>query len=47
MFQFEVKLVTSDGRHISVRIGALSAPDAADMAQLMFPGSRVILTRQV
>lgn len=47
MLQFEVKLVTRDGRHYSVSIGALSAPDAADIAQRMFPGSRIILTRQL
>jgi hypothetical protein len=47
MLQFEVMLITRDGRTTSVRIGALSAPDAADTAQRMFPGSRVVLTRQV
>jgi hypothetical protein len=47
MLQFEVMLITPEGRTTSVRIGALSAPDAADIAQRMFPGSRVVLTRQV
>jgi hypothetical protein len=47
MLQFQVILITREHRTVSVTIGALSAPDAAMSAQAMYPGSRVVLTRQV
>lgn len=47
MLQFEVVIITREHRTVSVTIGAFSAPDAAMAAQAMYPGSRVVLTRQV